>query len=76
MSPHAFILTTKDFTILEVMLELCLGKDDPRGPLLRQTVQTAQVVFRDDVSADVATLNKPCGVQRRRTGSRHARHLA
>jgi regulator of nucleoside diphosphate kinase len=57
MSHDACILTTKDLTILEVMLDRCLGMDDPMAPLLRRKINTAQVVFRDDVPADVATLS-------------------
>jgi regulator of nucleoside diphosphate kinase len=56
--PHdACILTTKDFTILEVMLDRCLGTDDPMRALLRRKIESATVVFRDDVSPDVATLS-------------------
>jgi regulator of nucleoside diphosphate kinase len=58
MMPHdACILTTKDFTILEVMLDRCLGRDDPMRALLRRKIESATVVFRDDVSPDVATLS-------------------
>lgn len=57
MSEDKCILTTKDFTILEVMLDRCLGRDDPLAPLLRRKLNAAQVVFRDDVPADVATLS-------------------
>lgn len=57
MSPDACILTTKDFTILEVMLERCLGRSDPMRELMQRKINAATVVFRDDVPADVATLN-------------------
>ena len=50
-------LTTKDFTILEVMRDRCLGRDDPLAPILKKKIETATVVFRDDVPADVATLS-------------------
>ncbi|HEY6630707.1 MAG TPA: nucleoside-diphosphate kinase [Rhizobiaceae bacterium] len=55
--PHdACILTTKDFTILEVMLDRCLGTGDPMRALLSRKIDAATVVFRDDVPPDVATL--------------------
>jgi regulator of nucleoside diphosphate kinase len=57
MSPDTCILTTKDFTILEIMLDRCLGRDDPLAPVLRKKMASATIVFRDDVPADVATLN-------------------
>jgi len=57
MPPDACILTTKDFTILEVMLDRCLGRSDPMRELIQRKINGAMVVFRDDVPADVATLN-------------------
>jgi regulator of nucleoside diphosphate kinase len=57
MSDDTCILTPKDFTILEVMRDRCLGRDDPLAPLLRRKLESARVVFRDDVPASVATLN-------------------
>jgi len=57
MSSDTCILTTKDFTILEIMLDRCLGRDDPLTPVLRKKMASATIVFRDDVPADVATLN-------------------
>jgi regulator of nucleoside diphosphate kinase len=57
MSPDTCILTTKDLTILEIMLERRLGRDDPLTPVLRRKMASATIVFRDDVPADVATLN-------------------
>ena len=57
MSTDACILTTKDFTILEVMRDRCLGKDDPLAPILRRKIETATVMFREDIPADVATLS-------------------
>jgi regulator of nucleoside diphosphate kinase len=51
------ILTTKDFTILEVMRDRCLGRDDPLAPILKRKLDTATVMFREDVPAHVATLN-------------------
>ena len=57
MSQETCILTTKDLTILEVMLARCLGREDPMAPLLRRKIDSATVVFSDDVPPDVATLN-------------------
>jgi regulator of nucleoside diphosphate kinase len=51
------ILTTKDFTILEVMRDRCLGRDDALAPMLKRKIETALVVFRDDVPVNVATLS-------------------
>jgi len=57
MTTETCVLTTKDFTILEVMRERCLGSDDPLAPILNRKIGSALVVFRDDVPADVATLS-------------------
>lgn len=57
MSNNSCILTTKDFTILEIMRDRCLGRDDPLAPLLREKLESALVVFRDDVPPNVATLS-------------------
>lgn len=54
---NACILTTKDLSILETMLDRCLGRDDPMAPLLRRKIDAAQVVMRDDIAPGVATLN-------------------
>lgn len=50
-------LTTKDYTILEVMLERCLGRDDPMREILRRKIDGATVVFRDDIPPTVVTLS-------------------
>lgn len=56
--PHdACILTTKDLTILEVMLDRCLDASDPMKDLLGRKIGAATVVFREDVPPDVATLS-------------------
>ena len=57
MSMDRCILTTKDFTILEVMLDRSLGRDDPLVPILRRKLDAATVVLRDDVPDSVATLS-------------------
>src|SRR5690606_36673964 len=51
------ILTTKDFTIVEVMRDRCLGQDDPLAPILKRKLESAIVMFRDDVPDDVATMS-------------------
>ncbi|MEQ1955631.1 nucleoside-diphosphate kinase [Mesorhizobium sp. CN2-181] len=56
--PHdSFILTTKDFTILEVMFDRGLAPTDAMTALLRRKLQAATVVFRDDIPPYVATLS-------------------
>jgi regulator of nucleoside diphosphate kinase len=57
MSQETCILTTKDFTIVEVMRDRCLGQDDPLAPILKRKIDSATVVFRDDVPDDVATMS-------------------
>jgi regulator of nucleoside diphosphate kinase len=57
MQHNPCILTTKDYTILEVMLERCLGLDDPMRPILQDKLHNAVVVFQDDVPPTVVTLN-------------------
>ena len=51
------ILTTKDFTILEILQERRTGLSEPLAALLRHKLDSATVMFRDDVPAHVATLN-------------------
>ena len=57
MTRETCFLTTKDFTILEVMLDRCLGKNDPLAPILRRKIESATVMFRDDIPVNVATLS-------------------
>ena len=57
MSTETCVLTTKDFTILEVMRDRCLGTGDPLAPILKRKIESALVVFRDDVPENVATLS-------------------
>ena len=49
MSKETCILTTKDYTILEVLLDRHRDGDLPMRRLLRRKIDTAIVVFRDDV---------------------------
>lgn len=51
------ILTTKDFTILEIMLDRLAERDGLMGRLLRNKLASAIVMLRDDIPPDVATLN-------------------
>ena len=45
--PHdSCILTTKDFTILEVMLDRCLGTGDPMRALISRKIESATVEGR------------------------------
>lgn len=57
MSNQTCILTGKDFTILEVMRDRCVGKEYPLAPILARKIETARVVFREDVPGNVATLS-------------------
>lgn len=57
MATESCILTTKDFTILEVMRDRCLDRNDPVAQILKRKLESALVVFRDDVPEDVATLS-------------------
>lgn len=57
MTDEACILTTKDFTILEVMRERCLGRGDPLVPILDRKLKAANVVLLADVPAEIATLS-------------------
>lgn len=56
MSEDTCILTTKDFTILEIMLDRCHDRDDPLTPLLERKIASAQVILRADVPANIVTL--------------------
>jgi regulator of nucleoside diphosphate kinase len=53
----ACCLTSKDFSILEVMLERRTASGDAILPLLQQKLDRAAVVPVDEVTADVVTLN-------------------
>lgn len=50
------LLTSKDFTILEVMIERCLGCEDPLHAILQAKLSACRVVFCEDIPADVVTL--------------------
>jgi regulator of nucleoside diphosphate kinase len=56
MPTETCILTTKDFTILEVMRDRCFG-GDALAPILKRKIESALVVFREDVPENVATLS-------------------
>lgn len=51
------LLTTKDFSILEALLERDVHHDGAFLRLLRRKLSTASVAFQDDVRPDVATIN-------------------
>ncbi len=57
MAKDACILTTKDFTILEVMFDRCTDRSSPVAALLKRKLDAAAVVFRDDVPPTAATLS-------------------
>lgn len=57
MSRDSSILTTKDFTILEIMLDRVADPGEPIGRLLRWKLDTAVIMLRDEIPPDVATLN-------------------
>jgi len=57
MSQESCILTTKDFTIIEVMRERCLSLDDPMRPLLDRKLASARIVFREDAPSTLATIS-------------------
>lgn len=50
-------LTTKDYTILEVMQERHLGGDETLSGILHRKVSSALVMFRDDIPPTVVTLS-------------------
>ena len=51
------LLTTKDFNVLEIMLERSVSARDPLRPMLQQKLREASIVFRDDIPPQVVTLN-------------------
>lgn len=57
MSDENCILTTKDLTVLEVMLERSQGFDERLVLLLRRKINSATIMFGDDVPANVATMS-------------------
>lgn len=50
-------LTTKDLSVLEVMLDRCNDRDGPIATLIQRKLDAAVVVFRDDIPPKVITLN-------------------
>lgn len=57
MSNENIILTTKDFTILEVLRDRQQGQTGLLMPLIRKKMEKAIVVFREDLPADIASIN-------------------
>lgn len=49
-------LTTKDYTILEVMLDRRRGRDETMAAILRRKLSNAIVMFRHDIPPSVVTL--------------------
>ncbi|MBP0438019.1 nucleoside-diphosphate kinase [Tianweitania sediminis] len=56
MKNDACLLTTKDFTVLEVMLDRCMSRSDPLVPILNRKIRAATIVIRDQMPENVATL--------------------
>ena len=50
-------LTTKDYTILEVMRDRYQGRDPTMSAILQRKVSLALVMFRDDIPPNVVTLS-------------------
>ena len=57
MSQDACILSTKDHTLLEILLERHADADAAFRSLLRKKLAGCSVVVRDVIPPDVATLN-------------------
>ncbi|MGO4558254.1 nucleoside-diphosphate kinase [Mesorhizobium sp. 2RAF21] len=56
MSYETCTLTTKDFTIIQAMHDSGLARDDRIAPILKRKIDSAHVMFRDDIPDNVATL--------------------
>ena len=69
MSNQACILSTKDHTILEDLYDRYRGRGDPLAFLLRRKLESAVVVFREDVPENVATLNSRVRFSANRDGA-------
>ncbi|WP_315920602.1 nucleoside-diphosphate kinase [Mesorhizobium sp. SP-1A] len=54
---ETFHLTTKDYTILEVMQERAIGRDETLAQIVRRKISNAVVMFREDIAPTVATLS-------------------
>ncbi|MDF3209383.1 nucleoside-diphosphate kinase [Mesorhizobium sp. M7A.F.Ca.US.014.04.1.1] len=57
MTGANFQLTTKDFAVLEIMLERRRAFADPIVPMLEDKLSKAEVVAMDSVGSDIVTLN-------------------
>jgi regulator of nucleoside diphosphate kinase len=57
MTSQPCILTAKDFTIIEVMRDRCLDRNEPLASILTRKIASAIVMFRDDIPHDVATMS-------------------
>ncbi|THV20846.1 nucleoside-diphosphate kinase [Peteryoungia ipomoeae] len=57
MSNGTYILTTKDFSILEALCDNWHGRDDRLLVHIRHKINSATVVFRDDLPREVASIN-------------------
>lgn len=57
MSKETCILTTKDFTILEAMRNRCINRHEPLAEILARKLGSAQVMFREDLPVNIASVN-------------------
>lgn len=57
MSNDTCILTTKDYTILEILLDRLGATGHPMATTVRRKLDTASVVLRDSLPPDVASLS-------------------
>ncbi|MBX3598879.1 MAG: nucleoside-diphosphate kinase [Rhizobiaceae bacterium] len=57
MSQDECILTTKDYTIIEVMRDRCVDVKDPLRPLLERKLKSARIIFSDDAPPALATIS-------------------
>jgi regulator of nucleoside diphosphate kinase len=56
-STDSCLLTTKDYTILEVIRERHPMRDEPFSAILQRKISSAVVMFREDIPANVVTLS-------------------
>ena len=50
-------LTTRDLAVLEAMRDRCLLGNDRLAPILKRKIESATVMFTDDIPVNVATLD-------------------
>ncbi len=50
-------LTLKDYTALETLLMRCDARSDPIAPAIHDKLSTAEILFDDDISPSLVTMN-------------------